>query len=814
MPENIEWIQISTSINEEIENTVKESAADWLMQIMPGDTLKPHALLSFAEKINDNPEHHFIYSDEKLDEYNEGLLFKPDFNLELLRSYSYLGRSAIIRREVFESIGGFTRLAYVYVTDFAFKVYELFNDQAIGHIEDVLYFSSTLDMDNLLLAYNESAVRHGHFERMGIKAQLSSLSNNNTFHVNYEYDNAPLISIVIANRNNATAIAGCIEQLREHTDYDNYEVILVDQDSDVEDMTDLYQELKQDLDERLTLFSYPEPNYSAMINFGVTQAKGKYVVVLSSLAMPINDRWLTEMCSIAQREDVAVVGARIIDFDNQLVHAGGVVGIADDVKGMFEHVSIDEPGYMNRAQVSQEYNFVSSACFMLAMDDYKAVGGLDEAELANSRFCIVDFCLRMKEQGKRNIWTSHAVLRQNLDVASISNGVCKQYKEDMDLTLITRWPEICINDRSYNRNLSLRDTDFSVETDMLLGWNATYNDRPRIMAFPFNSSGVGEYRVRGPLRALAHAAVAEVTLLPNHDSIVEHFLPNHFELHRAEPDVLLLQNTFNDRHYEWLKKLKAETDIFVVLGLDDLVDKTDKKNTQRKVMFRDMKHRLRRTLALCDRLVVSTQPLAEAYADLCDDIVVAPNMIESARWNNLVSLRNQSDKPRVGWAGGQQHLGDLEIIIDVIKVTADEIDWVFMGMCPDEIKPYVKEYHDFVAYELYPEKLASLNLDLAVAPLELNAFNEAKSNLRLLEYGILGWPVICSDIYPYQLGDAPVIRVNNQASEWLSAIRAALAAPDKLPEMGDTLQQWVINNFILEQNLAPWLTAFSPAKKN
>jgi hypothetical protein len=173
--------------------------------------------------------------------------------------------------------------------------------------------------------------------------------------------------------------------------------------------------------------------------------------------------------------------------------------------------------------------------------------------------------------------------------------------------------------------------------------------------------------------------------------------------------------------------------------------------------------------------VVSTRPLADLCADMIDDVRIMPNCLEWALWGD-VAPRLPRKKPRVGWAGAQQHLGDLELIYPVVEALADEVDWIFMGMCPDALKPFVRESHGFERdFTAYPKALARLDLDLAIAPLEIHAFNEAKSNLRLLEYGAMGWPVICTDIHPYQ--NAPVTRLPNEPEKWIKAIREQLAEP-------------------------------------
>jgi glycosyltransferase involved in cell wall biosynthesis len=219
-------------------------------------------------------------------------------------------------------------------------------------------------------------------------------------------------------------------------------------------------------------------------------------------------------------------------------------------------------------------------------------------------------------------------------------------------------------------------------------------------------------------------------------------------------------------------------------------------------VYKDIKKRIRRCLALADRLVVTTEALAAGLRSMSDDIQVVPNYLDDSIWQDLRSTRNVSRKPRVGWAGAQQHLGDLEMIEEVVKCTAEEVDWVFFGMCPDCLRPFAKEVHDAVRFEEYPEKLARLNLDLAVAPLERNRFNEAKSNLRILEYGVLGWPVVASDIEPFK--DAPVCLVRNQPRAWINAIRERAHDVESAWREGDRLRAWVHENWMLSQHLAEW----------
>jgi len=219
---------------------------------------------------------------------------------------------------------------------------------------------------------------------------------------------------------------------------------------------------------------------------------------------------------------------------------------------------------------------------------------------------------------------------------------------------------------------------------------------------------------------------------------------------------------------------------------------------------------LRRALAECDRFVVSTQPLAELFSGFHSNIVVAQNYLAPRMWGEIApSRRLQGPKPRVGWAGGVSHTGDLSLIIDLVKALADEVDWVFMGMMPPGVEDCVAEFHRGVPIADYPRALAALNLDLALAPLELNDFNRAKSNLRLLEYGICAYPVIATDIEPYRC-DLPVTLVRNRFKDWADAIRDHLRDRDALAQRGDALREAVRNRWMLEgDNLKIWLAAWS-----
>jgi GT2 family glycosyltransferase len=652
-----------------------------------------------------------------------------------------------------------------------------------------------------------------HLERNSIKSKVTSGFEQNTFLIAYEHESSPLVSIIIATGDCLDLSKSCIDGLLLKTSYPNYEIIIVINEHSNESEILAYVETLETSNRRIRVINYPEQyNFSAISNLAANQARGEYLLFLDHDTLIIQDNWLERMLAHGQRQEVGVVGCRLVSPDQRIQHAGVVLGMDGTVGYPGRSYPLNDPGYMGRAQVVQNFSAVTVSCMLLRKSLYFEVGGLDEEHFPVF-FSEVDFCLKVGELGYKIVWTPFATvlhfgsssLKQETDPRKV-----KHYRE-ADSALLEKWLPKLACDPAYNRNLSLRHRDWRVETETDFPWDVNIkDDRPRIWAAPCNSFGTGEYRVRAPLRALEQAGRVQYALLPNHDhDNVTPLMPEVVELERAQPDILFLQNAFLDLHIEALKAYnRLYPKVFRIFGQDDLVFELPQKSSTRQSMYKDARKRLRQALSLCDRLIVATEPMAKAMRDMIEDIRVVPNYLEKARWQGLTSQRKRGSKPRVGWAGGEQHQGDLEILLPVIKETAGEVEWVFFGICPTALKPYVKEFHGGVPFEQYPAKLASLDLDLAIAPLEHNRFNAAKSNLRLLEYGILGWPVVCTDILPYQ--GAPIKRVPNNPTAWLKAIRERIHDLDTAYAEGDQLKQWVLDHWMLEDHLDEWLQALIP----
>ncbi len=814
---NLEWIQTTRdAFGESLGRAIAEAAADWVAMLDLGDRLAPQALFSVVDYINLHPEWRVLYCDSDVlgaDGSRGDPRFLPEFNLELLRSTPYFGSFCLFERGSLTAAGGVRSLAGVEAYDLALRVLEREGESVFGHIPDVLLHQAEANRG----LYTGDAVRDNaraavqeHLRRSRVAAQVHPGLLPGSHFIEYLHEEQPLVSIIIPTKDRLDLLQPCVESLVEKTTYPNYEVLVVDNNSSDPATLDYLASLEVG-SARVRVLRYPHKyNFSAINNHAVRQARGDYLLLLNNDTQVVQPQWLERMMAHAQRPDVGIVGARLVFADQRLQHAGVVLGM-----GAADHpyigLPMDAPGYMGRAQLTQNYSAVTAACLLTRREVYEEVGGLDEGRF-KVLFNDVDFCLKVGERGYRIVWTPYAtVVHHGSSSLKSADHQAQAPKEPVEAyAMFDKWLPKLAADPAHNRNLSLRFRDVRVDANVVPGWNTDFHDRPRVLGYPLDAWGSGHYRVRAPLRALREDALVQSALAERQD--LDHIV-NIPEMARLAPDTIVLQGFLHDFQLKAIEMYRRHIrGARLVYELDDLKTEMPAANPKSRTMYKDVLARLRRALGVCDRLVVSTEPLKAAYADYIDDIVVVPNRLERARWEGLCTQRRAGARPRVGWAGAQQHHGDLALLREVVQATAEEVDWVFLGMCPPELRPHIKEFHEGVLFERYPEKLAGLNLDLAVAPLEVNRFNEAKSNLRLLEYGILGWPVVCTDIEPYRTGGAPVARVANRPADWIAAIRERVHDLDAAAAEGDCLRAWVRDGWILEEHLEAWMAALTGAR--
>ncbi|MGH7013551.1 MAG: glycosyltransferase [Stellaceae bacterium] len=815
------WEQVSGErLMAALNRRLREAAGDWIGLVDAGDRLAPHAMFALADAGFRHGDWSAIYSDEdRIDARGQrsNPQFKPDFNLDLMRSMPYVGGLLIVRPYAYAALGGFdAERDGLEEYDLALRLAERLGASGFGHVADVLYHrlagsGRTRRPIQEILGEGPRTVA-AHLKRLGIDATVEPGATSTQFRVRYRHaEPDPLVSIIIPTRDRLHLLKACVESLLAKTAYANYEIIVIDNDStarDAREYLDLIEARRDEIGSRVRVIRHPGVfNFSAMNNRAVQEdARGEYVCLLNNDTAIIDPDWLGEMMIHARRPEVGVVGAKLFFPNNTIQHAGVIMGIGWGAPADHPYIGkpANTPGYWGRLNAVQDFSAVTGACLLTRRALYEQVGGLDAGAL-HDNYQDIDYCLKVREAGYLVVWTPYARLMHESGVSRRDRARKEPSAEQVARlnrerdTMYQRWMPVIAFDPAYNRNLSSVGSGFDIESDRMRCWDPEFRPRPRVIAHSADRDACGEYRIIAPSRVLFETGVFHSC------ETMRLMMPPEYA--RIAPDTIVFQRQIEEHQIEKIDEIKRLSPALRVFELDDLLTNLPLKSIHRPNIPRDVGQRLRRALALCDRLVVSTEPLAKAYGPMCDEVLVLPNRLERSRWQGLRIQPHAEGRPRVGWAGALGHLGDLQMMASVVEETAKEIDWVFFGMCPDALRPFVKEFYDWVPIPDYPAKLASLELDLGIAPLELNPFNEAKSNLRLLEYGVLGIPVICTDIVPYQ-GSLPVHRVKNRHRDWVKAIRDMAADRAACRREGEALRQAVLADWFLDQHLDDWRKAW------
>jgi len=795
--EKLHWIQTEGSVYDAVNHVASQMNNAMIGFLEVGDRLSPHALAAYCNTYNTR-EVGLIYADhDVLDGTKQRMYpqFKPEFNLDMLRSMDYMGRAFVMTAPAIVELGGIdTQLTDSELYDLVLRYLDRFGEKTIGHYSDVLHtFARQKKVLNLRLLSSKIALKQ-HLQRNGIAGEVVD-GPEQSFRVLYAHDHRPLVSIIIPTRNQVQFLTPCIETLLGKTAYPNFEIVVVDNGSDDAEAVAYLDSLRAR--DRITVVDYDQPfNYSTANNIGASHAKGEYLLLLNNDTEVLHENWLDVLLSYAQRSEVGIVGPRLIFPKRTIQHAGVIVGLHTAADHPFIGADLDDPGYMSRLQIDHNLSAVTAAAMLIKREAFDAVSGLNDTDY-KVNFSDVDLCLKIAEAGYKIVFTPHATLLHHGSVTQKNVDPDKARQKQEVLTadkdaFIARWHEVILQDPAYNVNLDTGSMFMDIRTKALAHWNPRLQSPvTRIVGMARGFDGGGLYRVLSPLAGLRSAGIAHAACE------YKNYTPAY--IMQMRPDIIVYQTPLHDNMLAFLEYVKKSyPEVVLIFEIDDLLTNIPIDNLAFHNQYKDTKKRIQRALKFCDRMVVSTQPLKETFAEYIDDIRVIPNYLQRSVWGELTTRRNRSEKLRVGWAGSIFHKGDLAIIKQLLTTYRDRVEWVFLGMAPEGFENEV-EFHKGVALDLYPQKLATLDLDLALVPLEQNAFNEAKSNLRLLEFGILGWPVICSDVYPYQ--EAPVTRVKNRYKDWEKAFLEKIEQPELLAEEGDRLKAWVETHYILEDHV-------------
>ena len=459
------------------ENTNKAmtiSEGEFIGLLDHDDLLAPNALYEVVKVLNENNLAEVVYTDEDkvtadLEEHFRPH-FKPDFNLDLLRSNNYICHFFVASRDLIKRVGGF-RPEFNGAQDYDLILRCTEQAKQIVHIPKILYHwrvhkSSTADNPASKMYAFDAGKRaiEEHLVRCRTKGTVQHTKDLGFYRVKYEVCGEPLVSIIIPNKDQSEALKKCLDSIREKTSYRNYEIIIVENNSEEPETFAFYKKIAG---EKIKIVTWEgEFNYSAINNFGVRHARGDYLLLLNNDVEIINGDWLTELLSHCQRKEVGIVGAKLYYPDNTIQHAGIIIGIGGVAGSVFVGLPRAFSGYLHKASIQLDLSAVTAACMLVKRSVFEQVGGLEEK--LKVAFNDVDFCLRVREKGYLVVYDPYAELyhyESKTRGAEDTKEKIRRFQTEIEY-MRSHWIGLLKKgDPYYNCNLSLTKWDYSLKNN-------------------------------------------------------------------------------------------------------------------------------------------------------------------------------------------------------------------------------------------------------------------------------------------------------------------------------------------------------------
>lgn len=549
---NLQWIE-SEQPFETLNQVIQEVDSDWVMQLWPGDELHPQALFNLADYANTHPDWLVIYGDEVLikpssDELADDEsrfatslptdpIFKPDFNLDLLRSTDYVNHATAFRKDAWEAMEGFKPYAYRQTEDLVFRIAERMTLPAIGHIPDILVNRSEF-MANLAASPEHETlgalIRQEHLLRCGFdKAQVQPGLYPQIYNTRYLISDKPAqADLLIATSGLTEQLKSCLSSLQQQNPSDQLHLYIAVPTSK--------QQAKKWLEEQSVnlanihwveldnaTVSLPE-QWSQMI----TASQSEYFVLATDLLRWIQPNWLDPLLDQLQRPDVAMTAPRLVSTRATIVSAGQILGKDGLVGDLYRDFFLEQevPG-LPRAWCEQNFNVMNPACVAIKRSVYQQIGGLDIA--FTSSLAVSDLQLKLCTQGHKLLWSP-------LSSLVLSNNFALPSKADNQL-FKSRWFNLLPNDPAFNRNLELRGSGIYSDTLLSGDWHPTHHQRPRFLTLFLNHQTEQVEQAAPLIKRLKKAVKNERIQMQEHHFIEAAITQpiNTFELLRLLPDYCI-----------------------------------------------------------------------------------------------------------------------------------------------------------------------------------------------------------------------------------------------------------------------------------
>ncbi len=462
-------LQISENTNQ----ALKLASGEFLVFADHDDLLAQDALYECVKVINQEPETDILYTDEDKVSMDGKTYFQPhfksDFNPDLLRSMNYICHLFVVRKALQEKVGGLDP-AYNGAQDYDFVLRCTEKAQKICHIPKILYHwrahrdSTSENPESKLYAFEagKRAVQ-AHLDRCGADAEAEMGASLGLYQVHYSVNEEPLISVILPSQDHTEAMLRCIRSFYEISDYRNIEILIVENHSKKEKTFEFYEKIQKKHKEVHVVIrkEKEDSGVAALYNLGASEASGKYLLFFNRDTEILTPDTLREMVGYALREEIGAVGAKVYDADGCVRHAGIVLGLYGSAGHAFQGASRHAEGYFSRLFCAQEYSAVSDG-ILVSKELFGEVGGFDEK--MDAAFCEIDLCMKIREQEKLVVYTPYAEFQLRKGLKDSGEAKKSGQRDEKSSYFVEKWSKVLQQgDPYYNRNLTLKKSDFSVK---------------------------------------------------------------------------------------------------------------------------------------------------------------------------------------------------------------------------------------------------------------------------------------------------------------------------------------------------------------
>ncbi|MCF4995125.1 TIGR00180 family glycosyltransferase [Pseudomonas syringae] len=459
--DTVHFVQVNASNHvERINQIIPQLTTNWVLLADAGDRFTTSGLLRASLELIGAEGIRAVAMDEIQRQRNGTLsdVFRPGVNLDLLQTVpSLMARHWLIQRDVLVKAKGYSsEYTEALELDLLLRLIEDGGLSGLAHLSEPLLICNAPPVEEN--AHEREALAR-HLSNRGYRAQVTS-SFAQIWQIDYQHAERPMVSIVIRSEDNLKQLQSALISVLQRTRYQRHEILIADNHSSSDELLQWLQSLESKGDRVRILRTGQRLSEAALYNAASAEAKGQYLVLMSAEAQVSNANWLDAMLNQAQRPEVGIVGAKLIDPSGMTTQAGLILGLNGSIGSVFVGEHKDAKGYMNGHQAEQNYSAVSGACLMIRKDLFEAVGGLDEEHFADA-FADVDICLKVADAGYLTVWCPQAQLMHPGQLPDAPQ---------LAAAMRDKWQARFTQDAAYNQNLSLTGKGFTLGEASRVNW--------------------------------------------------------------------------------------------------------------------------------------------------------------------------------------------------------------------------------------------------------------------------------------------------------------------------------------------------------